>query len=170
MARIVSEKAGSNGDLFEDLFHRFQTIAMAKVTMSSFELPDLGFGHAGDGISRNKETLLHDAILRARLLASQGYAPPCRQEKIRVAGLPVLTEIRARLNIMQQAGFVSSHDALIADKIAHIMCGGEVDSNTLVTADYLLKLERQSFFALLQEPKTQERIQHTLKTGKPLRN
>ena len=143
---------------------------MAKVTMSSFEMQDLGFGNPGDGISRNKETLLNDAVLRAEMLASQGYAPPDKNEKIRVGGLPILTEIRARLNIMQQSGFISEHDSLIADKIALVMCGGEVDANTWVTADYLLGLERREFFSLLQEPKTQERIQYTLKNNKPLRN
>ena len=170
MARLAAKNAGPDGDLFEYLFHYFQTVAMAKVSMSSFEMQDLGFGHDGDGISRNKETLIQDAIKRADLLASEGYSPPCPREPIRVGGLPVLTEIRARLNIMKQSGFISEHDSVIADKIAYIMCGGEIDGNSMVTADYLLGLEKAGFFHLLQTPKTQERIQYTLKNGKPLRN
>lgn len=169
-ARITALNAGKNGDLFEPLFNYFQTIAMAKVTGSAFEMADLGFGGEMDGISRNKETLLSDAIKRAGMLADQGYAPPTDHEVIRVGGLPALTEIRARLNIMQQSGFISQHDSLIASKIANVLCGGEVDANTHVPAEYLLGLELQAFFELLQEPKTQERIQYTLKNGKPLRN
>ncbi|MCM8539647.1 MAG: 3-hydroxyacyl-CoA dehydrogenase/enoyl-CoA hydratase family protein [Lentisphaeraceae bacterium] len=170
MARIASENAGPKGELFDDLFEFFQTIAMAKVTMSAYEMKNLGFGHGGDGISKNKETLLSDAIKRADMLASQGYSPPCRNEPIRVGGLPVLTEIRARLNIMLQSGFVSQHDAVIAERIAYVMCGGEIDGNSIVTADYLLGLEKAGFFQLLQMPKTQERIKYTLENGKPLRN
>ena len=170
MARLASENAGKSGDLFEYLFEYFQTIAMAKVTMSAYEMLERGFGHAGDGISLNKETLLSDAIKRADMLASQGYSPPCRNELIRVGGLPMLTEIRARLNIMLQSGFISEHDAVIAEKIAYVICGGEIDANSMVTADYLLGLEKTGFFHLLQTPKTQERIQYTLKNGKPLRN
>ena len=167
---ITALNAGKNGDLFEPLFNYFQTIAMAKVTGGAFEMADLGFGGEMDGISRNKETLLSDAIKRAGMLADQGYAPPTDHEVIRVGGLPALTEIRARLNIMQQSGFISQHDSLIASKIANVLCGGEVDANTHVPAEYLLGLELQAFFELLQEPKTQERIQYTLKNGKPLRN
>lgn len=170
MARIASENAGSRGELFDDLFEYFQTIAMAKVTMSAYEMRNRGFGHGGDGISKNKETLISDAIKRADMLASQGYSPPCRNEPIRVGGLPVLTEIRARLNIMLQSGFISQHDAVIAERIAYIMCGGEIDGNSIVNADYLLGLEKAGFFQLLQMPKTQERIKYTLANGKPLRN
>ena len=170
MARIASEKAGKSGDLFDNLFEYFQTIAMAKVTMSAYEMQGRGFGHDGDGVSRNKETLLSDAIKRADMLASQGYSPPCRNEPIRVGGLPMLTEIRARLNIMLQSGFISQHDAVIAEKIAYVICGGEIDANSIVTADYLLGLEKAGFFQLLQTAKTQERIKYTLKNGKPLRN
>ena len=85
-------------------------------------------------------------------------------------GLPALTEVRARLNLMQQAGYISEYDGFIAEKIAHVLCGGEVVANTVVNADYLLKLERNAFFELLQQAKTHQRIEHTLKTGKPLRN
>lgn len=169
-ARVTAISAGKDGDLFEPLFNYFQTIAMAKVSGSAFEMKGLGFGGDMDGISRNKETLLSDAVKRAGMLADQGYAPPTVHEMIRVGGLPILTEIRARLNIMRQSGFISEHDALIAGKIAHVMCGGEVDANTYVPAAYLLSLELQAFFELLQEPKTQERIHYTLKNGKPLRN
>jgi len=170
MARIASEQAGKSGDLFDSLFNSFQTLAMAKVSGSAFEMQKLGFGHLGDGISRNKETLLHDAIARADLLASQGYAPPCPHQPIRVGGRQILSEIQARLNIMKSGGFISEHDCHIANKIAYVICGGDVDTNSTVNADYLLKLELQAFFELLQHPKTQERIQYTLKNGKPLRN
>jgi 3-hydroxyacyl-CoA dehydrogenase len=170
LARIAAQTAGKGGDLFEPLFHYFQTIAMAKVSGSSFEMNALGFGGTMDGISRNKETLLMDAVNRASLLADQGYAPPPIHEVIRVGGLPLLTEVRARLNIMQQSNFISKHDSLIAEKIAYVICGGEIEQNSHVSAGYLLGLELQAFFELLQEPKTQERIQYTLKNGKPLRN
>jgi 3-hydroxyacyl-CoA dehydrogenase len=170
MARLAAKNAGPDGDLFEYIFHYFQTIAMAKVTNSAYEMQELGYGDSGDGISRNRDTLLQDAINRAELLASQGYTPPNPGELIRVGGLPILTELRARLNLFLHSGFITEHDAVIADKIAYIICGGEIDGDSLVTADYLLGLEKMGFFQLLQSPKTQERIQYTLKNNKPLRN
>ena len=71
---------------------------------------------------------------------------------------------------MLHSGFISEHDALIANKIAYILCGGEIDANSLVDSQYLLRLERENFYELLKEEKTQQRIMHTLKTGRPLRN
>lgn len=170
LALRASRQAGKDGDLFPILNEAFETVALAKVSGSGRELLRNPLSRASDGHSMNNDYQIQQAVSRAKLLASQGYRPDQRDELIRIGGKKVLAEFKARLMIMKTGGYISEHDSVIAEKVAYVLCGGDLDSHSMVTADYLLKLEREAFYELLQMPKTQERIQYTLANGKPLRN
>ena len=98
-----------------------------------------------------------------------GYRPPVKR-LIPVAGRSGIATIKASLVAMRDGNFISQHDFFIGSLIADVCCGGEVDAGTLVTEEYLMALERKHFCALLENPKTQERIMGMLQTGKPVRN
>ena len=98
-----------------------------------------------------------------------GYEPP-QQEKIRVVGADGKAVLNLGIYTMRQGGYISDHDVIIAQKLAHVLAGGDVNPNTYVTEQYLLDLEREAFLSLCGEPKSQERMHHMLTKGKPLRN
>jgi 3-hydroxyacyl-CoA dehydrogenase len=148
----------------------FETVAMAKVSTSAVEARRFGFVSAGDRITMNRERLLLDAKHLARAVADAGYAPPVRRADIPAAGESMLATLKLGVYLMREGEFISDHDVKVANRIAHVMCGGNLTPGTLVTEQYLLDLEREGFLSLCGEKKTQERIAHTLKTGKPLRN
>jgi 3-hydroxyacyl-CoA dehydrogenase len=148
----------------------FETVAMAKVSTSAVEARRLGFVSAGDRITMNRERLLLDAKHLARTIADAGYAPPVPRSDIPAAGESMLATLKLGVYLMREGEFISDHDVKVANRIAHVMCGGNITPGTLVTEQYLLDLEREGFLSLCGEKKTQERIAHTLKTGKPLRN
>ena len=129
-----------------------------------------GYMRHGDVITMNPDSLIHGARETASQLAAAGYRPPIQDKAIRVLGRGGIAEFRVRLNIMRQGGFITAHDETVVNRFVHVLCGGERPDNSLVTEDELLELEREAFLSVLGEPKTQERIAHTLKTGKPLRN
>ena len=114
--------------------------------------------------------LLHVARQLALALADRGYRPPLPARRIRVAGDVGIATFRMMLENMFEGRFISEHDYEVSRRIATVLCGGEVDRGALVDEDWLLRLEREHFVALAQMPKTQARIEHMLKTGKPLRN
>jgi 3-hydroxyacyl-CoA dehydrogenase len=117
----------------------------------------------------NRERLIADAKATALQRAEAGYhAPPAKP--VPVGGDAVLAPLKLGVHLAWRAGRISDHDALIGRKLATIMAGGALPHATVVTEQQLLDLEREAFLSLLGERKTQERIQHTLKTGKPLRN
>ncbi|MDP9727542.1 3-hydroxyacyl-CoA dehydrogenase/enoyl-CoA hydratase family protein [Alicyclobacillus tolerans] len=147
----------------------FETIALARVSTSAKEARKLGFLRQTDGISVNRDYLLHDAKVIARSMADAGYQP--RQERpIPVVGQAGAALLRTGVYGMKWAGQISDHDAKIADKLIHVLTGGDLPRGTLVSEQYLLDLEREAFLSLIGEPKTQARMQHMLQTGKPLRN
>ena len=111
-----------------------------------------------------------DAKARALQRVADGYQPPAPRRAIPVGGDAVLAPLKLGIHLAWRAGRISDHDALIGRRLAAIMGGGTLPHPTTVTEEYLLDLEREAFLSLLGERKTQERIQHTLKTGKPLRN
>ncbi len=148
----------------------FETIAMAKVGLSAREAFDLGFLRPGDGITLNREHLITDAKHAALDLLETGWQPLQRPARVKVMGRDGLGTIRSMLHNMQAGRYISEHDAVVAGKVGWVLCGGEVDGGTEVTEDYLLDLERRGFVELIAQRKTLERIQHILKTGKPLRN
>ncbi|GAB2617718.1 3-hydroxyacyl-CoA dehydrogenase/enoyl-CoA hydratase family protein [Novilysobacter erysipheiresistens] len=170
LAVRASDAAGANGDAFAELKTVFETVAMAKVSTSAVEAKNLQLARQDDVVVFNAFELLHVAKAQARVLAESGYRPPLPARGIRVAGDVGIATFKMLLVNMLEGYFISQHDYEIATRIATVLCGGEVDRHSVVDEDWLLKLERQHFVELAQMPKTQERIAHMLKTGKPLRN
>ncbi|WP_057917770.1 3-hydroxyacyl-CoA dehydrogenase/enoyl-CoA hydratase family protein [Lysobacter antibioticus] len=166
----ASDAAGPGGDVFAELKTAFESVAMGKVSASAFEARELKLARDGDGVVFNAFELLHVAKAQARALAESGYRPPLPGRRIQVAGDVGIATFKMLLVNMLEGRFISPHDYEIASRIATVICGGEVDRGALVDEEWLLKLEREHFVALAQMPKTQERIAHMLKTGKPLRN
>jgi 3-hydroxyacyl-CoA dehydrogenase len=143
---------------------------MAEVARSAEHAKELGYLRASDVVIMNRYELLHVAKAEVRALAEAGYRPPMRQTAIPVAGRNAIGTIKAHLVNMRAGSHVSDHDYLIATKIAEVMCGGEVEGGSLVDEQWFLDLERRHFMELIATEKTQARIDHMLKTGKPLRN
>jgi len=152
------------------LRHNFETIAMAKVSTSAVEARRLGLLSAGDGITMNRERLLADAKERALDIAGSGYAAPLPRTDIPAPGENLLATLKLGVYMMRQGDFISDHDVKVANRVAHVLCGGAITPGTPISEQYLLDLEREAFLSLCGEKKTQERIAFTLKTGKPLRN
>jgi len=161
---------GESVEVMEGLKRIFETIAMAKVSTSAYEARGLGFLSDGDLISMNRERILADAKDRALELARAGYVAPVPRTDIPAPGENVLATLRLGINLMKQAEYISDHDVKVATKVAEVITGGNVTPGTPVSEQYILDLEREGFKSLCGEKKTQERIQFTLKTGKPLRN
>lgn len=166
----ASDAAGPGGDVFAELKKIFETVAMAKVSNSAVNAKELGLLRAGDKVAFNAFELLHIAKAEARGLAEGGYRPPLPARRIQVAGDVGIATFKMLLVNMLEGRFVSPYDYEIAERIATVLCGGKVDRGALVDEEWLLKLERQHFVELAQQEKTQARIGHMLKTGKPLRN
>ena len=148
----------------------FETVALAKVSASGPDAVRLGYLAATDSFTMNRERLMADAKAKALERAREGYHTPAPRTAIRVGGESVTAALKLGVHLAWRAGRASDHDALIGRKLAHIFGGGALPHPTTVSEQYLLDLEREAFLSLLGEPKTLERIQHTLKTGKPLRN
>ena len=162
--------AGYPVDSFGFLMRYFENIAMAKTSGSAAEARELGYLTASDGISMNRDRVIADARRRVLALASQGYCPPRPRVRIKVAGEAGIAELKILLSQYSGGGFISEYDEFLAGRFAYVLCGGNIDGEFPVTERYLLDLEREVFLGLLGEQKTIDRITHTLKTGKPLRN
>jgi 3-hydroxyacyl-CoA dehydrogenase len=171
--RAASIREGGRGEsveLMESLRRNFETIAMAKVSTSAAEARQLGFLSPSDGITMNRDRLIADAKVKARLMADAGYAPPVPRSDIPAPGENVLASFKMGVLMMREGEYISDHDVKVANWVANVLCGGKVTPGVPVTEQYLLDLEREAFLSLCGEKKTQERIAFTLKTGKPLRN
>jgi len=158
-----------SADLQDALRQRFETIALSKVSTSAAETRGLDLLAPADQITMNRERLLLDAREAAIYLAETGYTAPA-QRTVAVPGEAVLPTLKLGIHLMRQAEYISDHDVKVATHVARILCGGSLTPGSLVTEQYLLDLERESFLSLCGERKTQERIAYTLQTGKPLRN
>lgn len=149
----------------------FLTIGMAKVSTSAYEAFDLGILQKGkDTVVVNRDRQIATAKAHARLMADAGYTQPVKRKDVKVLGKQALGMFLVGTDAMQASNYISEHDHKIANKLAYVMAGGDLSEPTLVTEQYLLDLEREAFLSLCTERKTLERIQHMLKTGKPLRN
>ena len=149
----------------------FLTIGMAKVSTSAYEAFDLGVLQKGkDVVVVNKDRQIATAKAYAKLLAEQGYTKPIQRTDVRVLGKQALGMFLVGTDAMEASHYISEHDKKIANKLAYVMAGGDLSEPTLVSERYLLDIEREAFLSLCTERKTLERIQHMLKTGKPLRN
>jgi len=165
-----------------DLFHKgdvqlnvlqehFLTIGMAKVATSAYEAFDLGLLQKGkDVVVVNKERQIAQAKQHALLMAESGYTQPAKRKDLLVLGKQALGMFLVGTDSMEASHYISEHDKKIANKLAYVMAGGDLSEPTKVTEQYLLDIEREAFLSLTSERKTLERIQHMLKTGKPLRN
>jgi 3-hydroxyacyl-CoA dehydrogenase len=140
------------------------------VSASGHDALRLGYLRQADGISMNRDRLIADAKARALQRVADGYQPPVPRRSIPVGGDAVLAPLKLGIHLAWRAGRISDHDALIGRKLATIMAGGRLPHPSTVSEQQLLDLEREAFLILVAERKTLERMQHTLKTGKPLRN
>lgn len=162
--------ADLEADLFPLIRRIFETVGVAKVATSAPEARELGFLRPNDVVVINRDHLLHDAKNTVLGMSLSGYTPPRPRTDIRVLGEAGLAAIRAGLHNLRASGFISEYDQLLGDRLAWVLCGGEVARNSRVSEQYLLDLERQAFLELCENPKTQERMESILRTGKPLRN
>jgi 3-hydroxyacyl-CoA dehydrogenase len=163
-------QSATPGEVFNYLQPVFQTIAMAKVAKSAVEAVEYGFAKPADTILFNAHELLYVSIREARAMAEAGYAPPPQARAIPVAGKNGIATFEMMLVNMKEGGMISAHDYKVAKYAAIALCGGEVETGTLVDEEWLITVERRLFVELLKTPETQARIKHTLETGKPLRN
>ena len=163
--------AYETGDVeLNSLLNHFMTIGQAKVATSAHEAFDLNLMRRGDVITVNTSRQLGDAKAEVLRLHAEGYIQPTPRNDIRALGQTGLGLAYSGVYSMFAAGYISEHDLKIAKKIAWVMCGGDLSGTQLVSEQYLLDLEREAFLSLMGEKLTLERIQHMLKTGKPLRN
>ncbi len=172
IARRAAEMAAAgnaNADIQKFLIDGFTNAAMAKVGTSAIESRKLGYLLWSDVIVPHKDELLDVAMTQAKALLNSGYRPPAKSV-FPVAGRNAKATIQGQLTNMRDGGFISEHDLHISMLIADVVCGGDVDAGSLVTEEYLMSLERKHFCALLEHPKSQERIMGMLSTGKPVRN
>ena len=170
LARVVSTLPDPRADLLPYVQRVFETIGFAKVSTSAAEAAHLGFLRPVDGITMNRERVMADAKAIALERVREGYRPPEPRTAIPVGGEGLLAALKLGVHLAWRAGRISDHDALIGRTLAWILAGGSLPHQTTVSEQHLLDLEREAFLKLCGERKTLERIQHTLKTGKPLRN
>jgi 3-hydroxyacyl-CoA dehydrogenase len=175
----ANENAASGDDL--DLFHTlrpiFETIATAKVGTSAEECRELGYLRQSDPCSMNRDRLVADAKQTALALAHGGWKPAAsswqegaQTTQIKILGESFLAAAKMAIHLMVRGGYATDYDAHVARKLANILAGGALSAPQLVSEQYVLDLEREAFVSLCGEKQTQQRIAHTLKTGKPLRN
>lgn len=149
----------------------FMNIAQAKVSSSAQEAMDMGYLKAGrDQIVLNRSRLIAEAKQAAVELSENGYTPPIRRADIKVQGKAGIALFKAGIKGMRMSNYITDHDALIADKLAYVISGGDLSYAQNVSEKYLLELEREAFLALCGEQKTLERMQGLLSGGKPPRN
>ncbi|MDO5667855.1 MAG: 3-hydroxyacyl-CoA dehydrogenase/enoyl-CoA hydratase family protein [Alcaligenaceae bacterium] len=169
-AAKLAEKTETPMEVFPFLAKPFRQIAMAEVAKSAIQAQEVGFAKASDKVVFHPGELLYTALKQARALADMGYYPPAAPTQVTVAGRGGIANFDMLLINMLEGCMISEHDYRVAHAAAVALCGGDIDSGSKVNEEWLLAVERQEFVKLLRTPETLARIQHTLKTGKPLRN
>ncbi|MBK6938089.1 MAG: 3-hydroxyacyl-CoA dehydrogenase [Chitinophagaceae bacterium] len=153
------------------LKNRFMSIATAKVATSAHEGFGLGVYRKGlDEVVVNIGRRIAEAKKAVAEIYDSGYTTPVQRKDIKVLGKSALGALYAGIHAMKTANYATEHDALVAKKLAYVMCGGDLSEPTLVSEQYLLDLEREAFLSLCGEKKSLERIQSVLKSGRPIRN
>jgi 3-hydroxyacyl-CoA dehydrogenase len=158
-----------NANVLAFLQRVFETIGQAKVGTSAEESRALGYLGPCDRVVINRDHLLAEAKREVLALEAAGYHPPA-PARLYAAGRDALAALQVGVFMFRQGEYISDHDALIGRKLAHVLCGGDLSAPAWVDEQHFLDLEREAFLSLCGEPKTTERIWHTLQTGKPLRN
>ena len=167
---IRKDGRGESVEIAEAMKKAFEIIATAKVATSAYEARGLGFLSSSDRITMNRERVLSDAKARALELVRAGYEPPQPRKDIPAPGESILAMLKMGVHLMRQGEYITEYEVKIGNKVAEVLCGGNVSPGTPVSEQYILDLEREAFKSLCGERKTLERIQYTLKTGKTLRN
>ena len=167
---IETLPADKEADPLVNIKSVFETIGLARISTSAEDARRLGFLRDHDSISLNRDRLIADAKQEALALVRRGYQLPRQRDEIPVFGEPVFSVLKLGLYLMRQAEFITEYDVVVGTKLASVLSGGPLSGKQTVNEQYLLDLEREAFLSLCGEPRTAARIQHTLKTGKPLRN
>jgi 3-hydroxyacyl-CoA dehydrogenase len=170
LARAVDHLPSTTVDLLPYAQRVFETIGFAKVSTSAADARALGFLRDADRVTMNRDRLMADAKAYALERVAEGYQRPVPRQAIPVGGESVLAAFKLGLHLAWRGGRISDHDVVVGRALANVLAGGALPHQTTVSEQYLLDLEREAFLKLCGERKTLERIQHTLKTGKPLRN
>jgi 3-hydroxyacyl-CoA dehydrogenase len=166
MAGLIDDEQANPGPYLKE---NFKTIGMAKVSESAQKARGFGYLRDSDVIVMNRDLLIAAAKEEARTLADVGYQPPAKPS-IKVEGKQGLSRLKLMLYIMHEANYITDYDKVVAEKVAWVMSGGDLSEPQEVPEAYILKLEREAFWDLLEDERTQARIEHMLKKGKPLRN
>ena len=159
----------TDAEPFPHIKRAFETIAYAKVSESAVGAKRIGYLREADTVSINRLHHLHDAKQLVLAMAVEGYQEP-QPRGVFVLGETGLIQLRSEVDLARRAGQLSDHDVKILNQLAYVLCGGEFSTPQSVSEDYLLELEREAFLGLCGEEKTHQRIEYTLKTGKPLKN
>jgi 3-hydroxyacyl-CoA dehydrogenase len=146
----------------------FETIGMAKVGLSAAESQALGYLGPNDRIVMNRDHLLYEARQEVLTMVAEGYVPPAPAQ-LYAGGRDVKAAVLMGVWMMQQAHYISEHDKLIGNKLAHIIAGGDLSGEQWVNEQYFLDLERKAFVELAGTEKSQARMWHMLQSGQPLR-
>ncbi len=169
LLKRAMEKIESDSDPIPFIREVFKTIGLAKVSDSAHSARDIGFLRDSDIVVMNRNLQLKIAKEEALAMVEAGYQPPAK-EKISVLGEKVLSVLKIMLYVMSEAGFATEYDKVVSGRVAHVLAGGDISEPQEVSEDYLLKLERDAIIECFQDKRTHARIEHMLKTGKPLRN
>jgi 3-hydroxyacyl-CoA dehydrogenase len=170
VARAAESMLPGSTDFLPSIQRAFETIGFAKTSASGPDAIRIGYLRPVDAVTMNRDRLISDAKARAIERVREGYTAPPRRTAVAVGGESVAATLKLGVHLAWRAGRISDHDKLIGRKLATIMTGGDLPHASMVSEQHLLDLEREAFLSLLAEAKTRERIQYTLKTGKPLRN
>jgi 3-hydroxyacyl-CoA dehydrogenase len=170
LTRATARAPAGQTDLLPFVQSAFETIGFGKVSTSAAHARQLGYLRDVDEITMNRDRLMADAKALALVRVREGYRPPPRRTAIPVGGESVMAALKLGVHLAWRAGRIGDHDAVVGRALARVLAGGALPHQTTVSEEYLLDLEREAFLKLCGEPKTLERIQYTLKTGKTLRN
>ncbi|WP_129629504.1 3-hydroxyacyl-CoA dehydrogenase/enoyl-CoA hydratase family protein [Candidatus Oscillochloris fontis] len=168
--RFIAEAARNGGDVAKALQRAFENIGLAKVATSGHEAKDLGYLRPTDRIVFNQEYLIGEAKREVLRLIAAGYEAPPAEKQCYALGRDGLAMLRVGLYQLAEAGYASPYDQVIADKLAYVLCGGDLSAPQWVDEEYIMALEREQILQLARDPRTLARGKHMLETGKPLRN
>jgi 3-hydroxyacyl-CoA dehydrogenase len=169
MAMRAAQLTVSKNDLMTIIQGYYQQIATAQVASSAAEAVQMGYLRATDNYVMHADEVLYVALAKVKSMLAENYLPPLNRQ-FKIAGIEGKARLQAGLVNWLEGGFISQHDYFIASELATVICGGNLNQDTVVDENWILKLEREAFVTLAQTPLTQARISHLLETGKPLRN
>jgi len=168
--RFIAEAARSGGDVLKGLQRAFENIGLAKVATSALEARELGYLRPTDRIVFNQDYLIGEAKREVLKLVASGYEPPPAKGQCYALGRDALAMLRVGVYQLAEGGYASPYDQVIADKVAYVLCGGDLSTPEWVDEEYIMGLERQMVLELAHDPRTLARGKHMLETKKPLRN